>query len=129
MGELRDLRGPRGDRRDVGPVPLPPDPVRLRHVHARLLVPAVGRREGARRSECATWHPKAGPEDQIAAEKGAGEMGWGAGGGPVARGLAEPAAQGNMPQLSPAYFPTLRATDRDAYGPRRGLPRRSSGPA
>ena len=46
---LRHLRGPRRDRRHVGPVPLPGHPVRLRHVHPRLLVPAVGRREVDRR--------------------------------------------------------------------------------
>ena len=49
MGHLRHLRGPRRDRRHLGPVPLPGHPVRLRHVHARLLVPAVGRREVDRR--------------------------------------------------------------------------------
>ena len=49
MGALRDLRGPRRHRRHLGPVPVPGHPLRLRHVHARLLVPAVGRREGHRR--------------------------------------------------------------------------------
>ena len=47
--ELRHLRGPRRHRRHVGPVPLPRHPLRLGHVHARLLVPAVGRREVDRR--------------------------------------------------------------------------------
>ena len=37
------------DRRDVGPLPLPGHPLRLRHVHARLPVPAVGGREVDRR--------------------------------------------------------------------------------
>ena len=48
---LRDPRGARRDRRHLGPVPLPRRPLRLRHVHARLLVPAVDRR--ARRSPTA----------------------------------------------------------------------------
>ena len=38
-------RGPRLHRRDVGPVPLPGRALRFRHVHARLLVPAVDRRQ------------------------------------------------------------------------------------
>ena len=46
---LRDLRGPRRHRRHVGPVPLPGHPLRLRHVHPRLLVPAVDRRAVDRR--------------------------------------------------------------------------------
>ena len=37
------------DGRHLGPVPLPRHPVGLRHVHARLPVPAVDRREGDRR--------------------------------------------------------------------------------
>ncbi len=49
MGQLRHLRGARRHRRHVGPVPLPGHPLRLRHVHARLLVPPVGRREVDRR--------------------------------------------------------------------------------
>ncbi len=49
VGQLRHLRGARRHRRHVGPVPLPGHPVRLRHVHPRLLVPAVGRREVDRR--------------------------------------------------------------------------------
>ena len=36
-------------RRHLGPVPLPGHPLRLRHVHARLLVPAVDGGEGDRR--------------------------------------------------------------------------------
>ena len=47
--QLRDLRGARRDRRHLGSVPLPRHPLRLRHVHARLRVQAVGRREGDRR--------------------------------------------------------------------------------
>ena len=57
VGQLRHLRGPRRHRRHVGPVPLPRHPVRLRHVHARLLVPPVGRREvdrRRRRRSCST---------------------------------------------------------------------------
>ncbi len=49
MGQLRHLRGARRDRRHVGPVPVPGDPLRLRHVHARLLVPPLGGREVDRR--------------------------------------------------------------------------------
>ena len=47
--DLRDPRGARRDRRHVGPVPLPGHPLGLRHVHARLLLPAVGGSEGDRR--------------------------------------------------------------------------------
>ena len=42
--ELRDPRGARRDRRHLGPVPLPGHPLGLRHVHARLPLPAVGGR-------------------------------------------------------------------------------------
>ena len=55
--DLRDPRGARRARRDVGPVPLPGHPLGLRHVHARLQLPAVGGREGdrrRRRRSCAT---------------------------------------------------------------------------
>ena len=38
-----DRRGPRRDRRDLGPVPLPRHPLGLRHVHARLLASSPGR--------------------------------------------------------------------------------------
>ena len=38
---LRDPRGARRDRRHLGPVPLPGHPLGLRHVHARLPLPAV----------------------------------------------------------------------------------------
>jgi hypothetical protein len=41
--DLRDPRVARRHRRHVGPVPLPRHPLRLRHVHARLPVPAVDR--------------------------------------------------------------------------------------
>ena len=47
--DVRDPGGARGDRRHLGPVPLPGHPLRLRHVHPRLLVPAVDRPEGHRR--------------------------------------------------------------------------------
>ena len=47
--DLRDPRGARGDRRHLGPVPLPGHPLGLRHAHARLPLPAVDRRQGARR--------------------------------------------------------------------------------
>ena len=49
VGRLRDLRGPRRHRRDVGPLPLPRHPLRFGHAHAGLFVPAVGRREVDRR--------------------------------------------------------------------------------
>ncbi len=39
--DLDGPRGPRGDRRHLGPVPLPRGPVRLRHVHPRLRVPPL----------------------------------------------------------------------------------------
>ena len=39
VGVVGDLRGPRRDRRHLGPLPLPRDPFRLRHVHARVSVP------------------------------------------------------------------------------------------
>ena len=42
-------RRARRSRRHLGPVPLPGRPLRLRHVHARLPVPAVDGRQGARR--------------------------------------------------------------------------------
>ena len=47
--DVRDPRGARRDRRHLGPVPLPGHPLGLRHVHARLLVPAVDGGEGDRR--------------------------------------------------------------------------------
>ena len=46
---LRDPRGRDRHRRHLGPVPLSRHPLRLRHVHARLFVPAVDAREGDRR--------------------------------------------------------------------------------
>ena len=62
---LRDLRGARRDRRDVGPVPLSRRAVGLGHADARLPVPAVEQRQGDRRRAvdprptCAT--PRARP--------------------------------------------------------------------
>ena len=47
--DLRDPRGARGDRRHLGPLPLPRHPLGLRHVHARLPLPPVGGGEGDRR--------------------------------------------------------------------------------
>ncbi len=44
-----DPRGARRDRRDVGPVPLSRHPLRQRHVHFGLPVPAVDRGQGDRR--------------------------------------------------------------------------------
>ena len=49
LGVLRHLRGPRRHRRHLGPVPLPRHPLRLGHVHAGLLVPALGPGHGHRR--------------------------------------------------------------------------------
>ena len=49
LGLLRHLRGPRRHRRHLGPLPLPRRPLRLGHVHPRLLPPPVGRREVDRR--------------------------------------------------------------------------------
>ena len=46
---LRDPRGPRRQRRHLGPLPLPRHPLGLRHVHPRLPVPALARATGARR--------------------------------------------------------------------------------
>ena len=71
MGPLRHLRGARRHRRHLGPVPLPGHPLRLRHVHPRLLVPAVGRREGdrrRRRRSCSTSRtppPRPGIDEHI----------------------------------------------------------------
>src|SRR5260221_10661446 len=48
VGFVGHLRGPRRDRRHVGPVPVSGGPLRLRHVHARLRVPPVGRGQGDR---------------------------------------------------------------------------------
>ena len=45
--ELRDPRGARGDRRDVGPVPLSRRPLGLRHVHARAFPSGPGRADKA----------------------------------------------------------------------------------
>ena len=42
--DVRDPRGARRHRRHLGPVPLSRHPLGLRHVHARLLVPAVDER-------------------------------------------------------------------------------------
>ena len=47
--QLPRARVPRGQRRHLGPVPLPGHPLRLRHVHPRLPLQAVARREGAGR--------------------------------------------------------------------------------
>ena len=47
--ELRGPRGARGNGRDMGPVPLPGDPLGLRPSHPRLRVQAMGGREGDRR--------------------------------------------------------------------------------
>ena len=46
---LRHPRGPRHDRRHLGPVPLPRRPLGFRHAHARLFLPAVARGQGDRR--------------------------------------------------------------------------------
>ena len=62
----RIVRGPRaarGQRRHVGPLPLPGHPLRLRHVHPRLPLQAVARRQGAgrrrRRSSPTCARPRA----------------------------------------------------------------------
>ena len=47
--ELRHPRGARGERRHVGSVPLSRRPLRLRHVHAGLPLPAVEGGQGDRR--------------------------------------------------------------------------------
>ena len=47
--QLRDPRGAGGERRHLGPLPLPRHPLRLRHAHARLPLPALDRVEVARR--------------------------------------------------------------------------------
>src|SRR5918995_810068 len=47
--ELRDPRGARRHRRHLGPVPLPGHPLGLGHVHARLQLPPLARRQGDRR--------------------------------------------------------------------------------
>ena len=49
LGLLRHLRRSCRHRWHVGPLPLPGHPLGLGHVHPRLLVPSVGRREGHRR--------------------------------------------------------------------------------
>ena len=47
--DLRDPRGARGDRRHLGPLPLPRHPLGLRHAHPRLPLPSLDRREVDRR--------------------------------------------------------------------------------
>ena len=65
--ELRGPRATRGQRRDVGPVPLPRHPVGLRHVHPRLPVQAVARRTGARRRP---GDPRLRPRDRAGVRRG-----------------------------------------------------------
>ena len=61
VGALRHLRGARRHRRHVGPVPVPRHPLRLRHVHARLLAPPVdGARVDRRRCVDPAVHPRHG---------------------------------------------------------------------
>ena len=47
--DVRDPRGPRRDRRHLGPVPLPGHPLRLRPAHLRLRVQALDERQRDRR--------------------------------------------------------------------------------
>ncbi len=59
---LRHPRGTRRHRRHLGPVPLPGRPLRLGHVHPRVLVRAVGGRQGHRRRPVdPRVHPQHGP--------------------------------------------------------------------
>ena len=61
--DVRDPRGARQHRRHLGPVPLPGHPLGLGHVHARLLVQALGARPRrsptARRSSSTSARPRA----------------------------------------------------------------------
>ena len=52
---LRHPRGSRGPGRHMGPLPLPRDPLGLRHVHLRVPVPGVARAAGPGRR---TQHPR-----------------------------------------------------------------------
>ena len=67
--DLRDPRGARRDRRHLGPVPLPGHPLGLRHVHARLLVPALDGGEGDRRRPV---DPQLRPRDRRASTASTG---------------------------------------------------------
>ena len=59
--DLRDPRGPRRDRRHLGPVPLPGHPLGLRHVHARLPFRPWTEAEGDRRRPVdPALHPRHG---------------------------------------------------------------------
>ena len=58
---LRDPRGPRRDRRHLGPVPLPGHPLGLRPAHLRLRLQAVDRGEGDRRRR---GDPRLHPRDR-----------------------------------------------------------------
>ena len=58
---LRDPGRARRPGRDLGPVPLPRSPIRLRHVHARLLLPALEGGQGHRRR---AGHPEVSPGDR-----------------------------------------------------------------
>ena len=61
--DLRHPRGTRRHRRHMGPVPLPGRPLGLGHVHPRVLVRAVGRRQGHRRRPLdPRVHPQHGPQ-------------------------------------------------------------------
>ena len=63
--DLRDPRGARGDRRHLGPVPLPRHPLGLRPAHLRLRVQAVDEREGDRRRPVdPRLHPRDGERER-----------------------------------------------------------------
>ena len=62
--DVRDPRGARRDRRDVGPLPLPRHPLRLGHVHARISVRAV---DGAEAIADGAVDPRLPPRDRAGA--------------------------------------------------------------
>src|ERR1051326_91887 len=58
---VRHPRGTRRDRRHLGPLPLSRDPLRLGHVHPRILVQALDESEGHRRRPV---NPRISPRDR-----------------------------------------------------------------
>ena len=64
--QLRRPRGARGDRRHLGPVPLPRGALGLRHVHPRLPVQAVDGREVDRRRRQRSWTTSTRPPPSTA---------------------------------------------------------------
>ena len=67
--ELRDPGAPRRPRRHLGSVPLPRHPLRLRHVHPRLPVPAVDAARRPSPTARRSWTTSARPREEYGIDR------------------------------------------------------------